>query len=154
VNIYLVVMTLLISYLSACVATPSSQQSVHLSEAAELNCQLGLAYIKQNNWAQAEDRLMLAKQQDPQSASVLNGLAYIFQKTQRIALARLYYEKALLLQPHNPELLNHFGAFLCQQGEYTQGTVLLNHARQYGNFSNIQLADENLKVCYLLWRSV
>lgn len=147
---YLSIFILGMLFISACTVTHQAIQPVDLSEAAELNRQLGLAYLQQNDWLKAEDRLMLAQQQDPQSASVLNGLAYICQNTQRLSLAQLYYEKAQRLGPHDPELLNHFGAFLCQQGDYPRGIAVLQQARQYSRLPMLHLIDENLYICHLL----
>lgn len=149
-KLYISALSIAILCMSACTVTHQATSERDLSAAAELNRQLGLAYLQQNDWLRAEDRLMLALQQDPQSASILNALAYIFQNTQRISLAQFYYEKAQRLQPHDPELLNHFGAFLCQQGDYTQGIAILQQARRYSRLPTLQLIDENLYICHLL----
>lgn len=118
----------------------------HPDEAAALNLQLGLIYLQENNWPQAESRLLLAKQQNPHSVSALNGLAYVFQKTKRNALAYDYYQQAEKLQANNPEVLNHFGAFLCQQGDYVQGIKHLQQAWQYNTLPD-QSIEENLQIC-------
>lgn len=140
------ILILSILFTSACVA-PYDSPDAYLPEAAELNRQLGIAYLQQNDLITAQNRLMLAQQQDPQSARILNSLAYLFQKTQQATLAKSYYERAMALQPNNPEVLRHFGAFLCQQGDYAHGIALLQRAKKYSDFSILPGIDDNLAIC-------
>ena len=138
------IINILFFSLAACT---TNNHAAHPIEAAALNLQLGLIYLKENNWLAAENRLRLAAQQNPNSVTALNGLAYVFQKTQRHALAYDYYEQAEKLQPNNPEVLNHFGAFLCGQGDYVQGMKRLQKARHDHAFSTNQSIEENLQIC-------
>jgi len=138
---------LLFFSLSACT---TNNHAIDPAEAAALNLQLGLIYIKENNWLPAENRLRLTLQQNPASVSALNGLAYIFQKTQRNALAYDYYKQAESRAPNNPEVLNHFGAFLCQQGDYAQGMKRLQQAYRYNTFFSNESIKTNLAICISL----
>lgn len=141
--LYFAVINILFFSLAACTI---NNHPAHPVEASALNLQLGLIYLQENNWLQAENRLLLAKQQNPHSVSALNGLAYVFQKTQRNTLAYDYYRQAEKLEPNNSEVLNHFGAFLCQQGDYVQGIKWLQQARHHNALTE-QSIEENLQIC-------
>ena len=78
----------LIFNLIACTTQTANQNSTQsLAEAARLNTQMGLLYLDQKQISLAENKLLLAKQQNPNDAYVWMGWAYFYQKTGRAALA-------------------------------------------------------------------
>ncbi|MCD6048574.1 MAG: type pilus biosis/stability protein PilW [Gammaproteobacteria bacterium] len=138
-----------------CVACQTStNSSIDLKQAAEINTTLGLMYIKQNNFQVAEEKLFLAEQQDKSSQHVTLALAYFFQKTHQRKLANDYYQKALNRAPDDCEVWNNYGAFLCEEGQYVQGLYWLTQAAQGNIYAEREKARGNLLVCQKIAASV
>ena len=135
-------------FIAACETSqaPSSQPI----EAAKYNLALGLDYLQQHQWVEAQQKLFLSTTQNPRAAEGWEGLAYFFQKTARPAVARKYYQKALALAPHDAALLNNYGAFLCQQGESLEGIKLLEQALKDIHYAYPEKIQENIKICQAL----
>lgn len=66
--------------------------------------QLGQQLYQENKFGEAEDVFLQARDLQPDSQPVLKALGYISYYSQRLELAREYWEKALLLNPQDSEL--------------------------------------------------
>lgn len=86
-------------------------------EAARLNAQLGIDYLRKGNLDLAREKLERALEQDSDVAVAHSTLAYIYQQKGETKLAKKHYRKALDLNAGDPATLNNFGVFLCGQGE-------------------------------------
>jgi type IV pilus assembly protein PilF len=131
----------------SCAKSNQGKQEPNLTQAAVFNQQLGAAYLKENDFEHAAEKLMLAKKQNSQSADILLSIAYLFQKQHQNTLAQSYYEQAFSLAPDDSKVLNNFGAFLCWRGNYKKGLDFLSKARVNIKTLNSQSVDENLKIC-------
>lgn len=118
-------------------------------KAAEVNVQLGLAYLKQGNVQRAKQKLLQAYGQAPSSPDVSGALAYFFEKTGNEQQAQTYYQKALSLAPGKGPQLNNYGAFLCRNGKYAAATKYFDRANQDINYVNSAGATENAGLCAL-----
>jgi len=118
-------------------------------EAAEARLALGLGYLDVGNRLKAWENLELALRYAPNYYRVLNSIAYYYQLVGEHGLAEKTYVKAMRESPKNSELLNNYGAFLCQLGLYEKADVFFNRAIRQP--SNYQLVDsfENAAICSL-----
>jgi len=105
--------------LAACTTTEMSQPGAKadLKEAARLNTQLGIDYMRQGNFDLALEKLTRALDQDDDFAPAHSAIALLYQKRDEPKLARKHYKKALSLNENDPGAMNNFGIFLCGQGE-------------------------------------
>ena len=99
-----------ICFLSSCV---KSNVTPDKDRAAYYNTQLGLAYLEKGNIVRAKEKLFLAEQFSPESATVNAALGYFFEKTDDILQAEKYYKNALHYSHGDGAQLNNYGAFLC-----------------------------------------
>ncbi|OGT06016.1 MAG: hypothetical protein A2103_00560 [Gammaproteobacteria bacterium GWF2_41_13] len=132
--------------LMAC-STQSDDVSVNSQEAAMLNTQLGLAYLKAGDSMHAKEKLLLALSQDPKLPEAQLAMGYYLQSVGDSTHAKTYYQKALQLAPYSSRVKNDYGAFLCQTGDYTKAHQYLSEAAQDIHYLNQSMAVDNLKTC-------
>lgn len=141
---------LVIINLTSCISSkvPNiSSQNHYNPKAAAYNVQLGLAYLKQGNRQRAKQKLLTAIEEDPNSTSANDALAYYFESVKNLLEAENYYQRAIQLSPQSGAGLNNYGAFLCRQKQYTQANDYFLKAAKDPNYLNTGLAYENAGLC-------
>ncbi len=138
--------------LAGCATQPishpnSDQQRLH--KAALINAQLGIDYLRSGNRQRAYEKLKLALSQYPDSSTVNYAYALMMQNFGENAKAKLYYEKALQLDPKNSDAHNNFGVFLCQQKQYAEAQTQFKAAVTNPLYATPQVAYANSGFCYL-----
>lgn len=132
--------------LTACNVQQPSQLNNN-SMAAMDNMQLGLAYLAQGDRTKAKYKLLLALQQDPNSAQVQDAMAYFFEMTGNTTQAENYYQRAIQITPSSGAEHNNYGVFLCRQGEYEKSEQQFLAAVTDNNYLNTAKAYENAGLC-------
>lgn len=135
--------------LAACVQTGGVQRDVDYSEAARINTQLGLDYLRQGNLALAQSKLEKALKQDNDLADTHIGLALVHARYGEEDKARQYFDRALRLAPNDPGILNNFGAHLCAKGQAEKAETYFLRALKEPRYSTPEVAYNNAGVCYL-----
>lgn len=117
---------------AACTTTESLDPGSRAdpAEAARLNAQLGIDYLRKGNLDLAQEKLERAVEQDSDLAVAHSTLAYIYQQKGDGKLAKKHYREALDLNSDDPSTLNNFGIFLCGQGEIEDAEELFLKAAQ------------------------
>lgn len=109
----------LIGLLAAgCISTSTTKKSSP-KEAAEFNMQLGVSYLRQGDFRQAQAKLEKALEQDPSNASAHSALGLVYERLGDLDGAEKHYRRAANLQPENPDHLNGLAVFLCSQRQKT-----------------------------------
>lgn len=117
--------------------------------AADDNMQLGLAYLQQGDRARAKHKLLLAMQQDKNSAQVQDAMAYFLEVTGETKQAESRYLIAIQLAPHSGAEHNNYGAFLCRIGKYSESEQQFLAAIHDPDYLNTAKAYENAGLCAL-----
>jgi len=135
--------------LAACTTTTEQTGSgkTDLKEAARLNTQLGIDYMRKGQYEFALEKLKKALDQDPDLATAHSSIALLYQRRGETGLAEDHYREALDLNQNDPGTLNNFGIFLCGQGEIEDAEEIFLKAAQ--NRDNAIPADAwaNAGVC-------
>lgn len=129
--------------------TTLSGKGYNRNEAAALNVQLGLAYLKKDDRPRAKRKLLTALSQAPDAANVNAAMAYFLEKTGVLNEADAYYKKALSQAPEAGAQLNNYGAFLCRQGQYQQSLTYFLKAARDVHYERNAGAYENAGLCAL-----
>lgn len=129
-------------YLTACTANTNP-------EAANINSNLGLAYLKEHDVLRAKEKLLLAQTQDPHSAEVLGALAYFYNVTGHLNTANHYYIQALSYAPNHADSLNNYAVFLCKQKQYSLAIAYFLKAANLESNLNPAETYENAGLCAL-----
>jgi type IV pilus assembly protein PilF len=84
-------------------------------EAADLNLQLGVEYLRQGNFQQARAKLERSIDENPDVALAHSALAVVYQRLGDLDGAEKSYRRALRLDSDDPDALNSLAVFLCAQ---------------------------------------
>ncbi|MGC6407198.1 type IV pilus biogenesis/stability protein PilW [Bisgaard Taxon 45] len=133
-------------FLSACVSQ-QEKKSFEPREAAKARIELGLGYLLQQDFARAKQNFDKAMSYAPNYYLSHAALAYLYQKQDQLELARQAYEKAINLDSHQGDVLNNYGTFLCQQGEFEQAYKLFSQALNAPHYYQHADTYENLVWC-------
>jgi type IV pilus assembly protein PilF len=138
--------------LSGCVTTneegavlPSSKPD--LKEAARLNTQLGVDYMRRGEDQLAMEKLQRALAQDDSLALTHVSLAYLYAKRGEKKEAEQQYRRALALEPENSLAANNFGVFLCSHGEPAEAVKYFVQAARDPDYNAQAAAWTNAGVC-------
>lgn len=142
----------LCSLLSACVTEPrdpdfAGADAINTDAAAKNRVSLGLTYLTNGNFSQAKANLDKALNFAPKSADAHFAMAYYYQQVDELALSEEYYLRALKLAPENPNIINSYGAFLCEQGRYEKAKSYFLKAVSSKSYVSTAETYENLAIC-------
>lgn len=88
---------------------------------ANIRLQLAIGYFQEGNYPVALDEVKQAIAIDPDVADAYSVRALIYTAMGEMALAEENYQRAMRMEPRNPEFNNNYGSFLCQVGRYQLG---------------------------------
>ena len=104
--------------LVGCVTTEVSGDAslvANPKEAAQINQELGIAYLRQGNYEQARTKLEKAVDDDPDLATAHSALGLVYERLGAIDEAEDEYRRAVRLAGKDSNTLNALAVFLCVQ---------------------------------------
>jgi type IV pilus assembly protein PilF len=142
----------LCAFLGACVTEPrdpafAGAAGINKEAAAKNRVSLGLTYLSNGNFSQAKANLDKALNFAPKSADAHFAMAYYYQQVDELILAEEYYLQALKFGPENPNIINSYGAFLCELGRYEKAKSYLLKAATSKRYISVAETYENLAIC-------
>jgi len=93
-----------------------STGGIKTAEASNYNSDLGIRYLQKGRLQLANEKLLKALAQNPNSAQSNHYYAILQQRLGNNAKASQYFLKAIKLNPKDPEIRNNYGSFLCDTG--------------------------------------
>ena len=136
--------------LVGCASTADKEQAASVEQRAALRLQLASAYYMQDQFAVALAEAEQAVQLVPDNVQVRGMRALIFAAMHQPGAAEKDFLYALRLAPHNPELSNNYGLFLCQTGRAAQSLAYFDAALQDVAYGTPELALHNAAACSLI----
>lgn len=136
--------------LTGCVTTeevPLPGSKPDLDEAAKLNTQLGIDYMRKGQLDLALEKLKKALDQDPDLATAHSSIAFVYARRGENRLAEKHYREALDENADDPFTLNNFGVFLCGQGELEDAEKYFLKAARSKDYATPEAAWTNAGVC-------
>jgi len=139
--------------MTACITetTGRIQPSEQPGEAAILNVQLGIGYLRQGDWQSARVKLERAAAQDPDNVVAHRALGLVYEKLGDIEGAERHYRRSVSLAPKDPEALNGLAVFLCgDEGQRDEAMDLFDLALSIPlskAYSNKAMLYTNAGVC-------
>lgn len=117
--------------------------------AAEINLELGVEHLRKGNLQAAKDKIDRALQQNPRygRAHLIAGMLY--NRLGDESKAESHYERAVALEPKNPEFKNNYAVFLCQQKKYARGEKVALEAGADPLYKTPEVAFLNAGNCAL-----
>jgi type IV pilus assembly protein PilF len=139
----------LVAALAGCTTTegPVGQTRPDLEEAARLNTQLGIDYMRKGQFDLALEKLQKALGQDDELGIAHSAIALVYQRKGETQLAGKHFREALDLNADDAGTLNNFGIFLCSQGEAEDAEEIFLRAAKNKDNNNPADAWANAGVC-------
>ncbi|ATW31921.1 type IV pilus biogenesis/stability protein PilW [Candidatus Hamiltonella defensa] len=136
---------LISSFLMGCthISDKSREQA-----ARQTRLQLGLEYLKQGDYKAARQNFEKALLENEEDYRAQLGMALYEQNVGENKAAHQRYQKILKLAPLNATVMNHYGTFLCKQGDYASAQEQFSAAVLSTDY--IEIADnlENAGYCF------
>jgi type IV pilus assembly protein PilF len=136
----------IITIVTACTHSIECQKT-DLSQAADYNVQLGLAYLREGDTPRAKQKLLLSLRQAPKWPVALDAMAYFLEITGDNPNAEKYYKEAIKYAPRSGMALNNYGTFLCRTKRYITAERYLMTAAKQMHYVNTAKAYENAGLC-------
>ncbi|HEY2807229.1 MAG TPA: type IV pilus biogenesis/stability protein PilW [Steroidobacteraceae bacterium] len=118
-----------------------------LDDAAVYNTQLGISYLHQGELAVAKDKLDRAVKQDPSYAPAHSARAMLYDRLGNSEVADNEFRIALKLAPHDPDMINNYAVYLCQNGRTDEGVKKFQEAAANALYRTPEAAYTNAGVC-------
>lgn len=137
--------------LSACGGSSNSRKNKldDRKEAASINVQLASGYMKRGQFEIAKEKLQKAIDLDDEYVPAYTTMALLLNRLGEYEQADEYYADALDIDSDNPELLNNYGAFLCQHNKIEQAKQQFNKVLRNQLYETPAVAHGNLGYCML-----
>jgi type IV pilus assembly protein PilF len=133
--------------LTACVTKSTPLHMANQKEAAADNTQLGIQYMNQGNLSLAKTKLDRAVEEDPSNPNVHSARAMLFERMNQLGKADEEFRTALRLAPQDPDVVNNYAVYLCQNGRTDEGVKRFLEAAHNPLYHTPQAAYTNAGVC-------
>jgi type IV pilus assembly protein PilF len=138
-----------VTAIAACASNPTPElgKGANLREAARINTQLGVDYMRKGDLNLAEEKLKRAIAEDSSFSLAHSALGILYSRRGRDDDAEHEFREALSLDPSDSDSLNNYGSFLCSQGKIERAEEMFVKAAKNGDYSQPELAWTNAGVC-------
>lgn len=110
-------------------AEPGSREAI--DQAAAVNTELALAYMKEGNLAAAREKIDKALQQNPRTANTQMAAGFIYDQLDEKRKAASHYEQAVKLSgKDNPDVVANAAVFFCMNGDPKRGEQYMLQAAE------------------------
>ena len=133
--------------LQACVTVDEGRSKGE--KASAVNVELGIGYMQQNNLELANEKLLKALRQDPNSVRANYIYAILQDRLLQKETAERYYRIAIDLDSNNSEANNNYGAFLCRNGRELESVEYFLQAVDNPLYKTPEFAYTNAAICLL-----
>lgn len=137
---------LCVAMLTGC-ASSGGQGTGNKQNAAQLNVELGLGYLRQGRPKLALDNLQRAIELDPRLADAHHYAAEAYRQLQQYARAEEHFAKALRLAPKDSALKNNYAIYLCEREKFKEADKYFVGAASDKFYTGSAEAMENAGVC-------
>lgn len=150
--IRLAVTCAILALVAGCVTVPDKgslppRAEPNLQEAAKLNTDIGLDYMRKGQLDAALEKFDRALTQNPNFALAHSSAAYVHDRRGDATLAEKHYRRAVELEPDNGSTRNNFGVFLCGEKRYPEAERMFVQAARNPKYSEPHKAWVNAGVC-------
>jgi type IV pilus assembly protein PilF len=125
--------------------TPNSTSSRR--KQAEARLDLAVGYYTRRQYPVALEELNNAQAADPTFPAIYNARGLVYMDLKENALADDNFQRALRLEPGNPETNNNYGWFLCQSGKPQQSISYFDTAVKATLYATPAVPMRNAGLC-------
>lgn len=144
----LLFVALLGATLTACGTTGQSGREGS-ERAVEINTELGLGYLQEGEYEEADRRLKRALDMDRRYAPAQAAMALLQERLGEEDAAERHYRRAVRLDGESSSTRNNFGRFLCEQGELERALDQFDAAVENPLYRTPEIPLTNAGVCLM-----
>jgi type IV pilus assembly protein PilF len=134
--------------LGGCAAMAEREVTGERAEAAEVNAELGIGYLREGEVDQAERNLKRALEFDPNHPLANLGMANVYERRGALDRAEEHYRRALRRDDGNPYVQTSLGALLCRREAFDEAQELFARAIDNPDYDQREIALMNSGVCF------
>ncbi len=139
-----------LAMLSSCITTgPAEPEKWAPEKRAETHVQLGMTYLRKNQYETANKEFDMALAINPKSDTAHHAKGLVLAQIGDNEQAKSYFSKAVSLNPKNFLAVNDYAIHLCQQGETAQGIEQLQRVEKIPANNRLPDTHLGLGICYL-----
>ncbi len=116
---------------------------------AMLNVRMGVAYFERQDYDLAIEKLKRAIDIEPKLAIAHSALALVYSTMGAGNEAAKHYKASVKHAPNDPIILNNYGTFLCQQGDYKKALEYYQRTLSNPFYKTPETVHENAGVCLM-----
>ena len=143
----IVALALFLGLLQGCVTVDS--KPTDNEAASNVNVELGVGYLRQNNYELANEKLLKALRYNPDNVKANYSYAILQDRLEQKELAEKHYRIANKLHPNNSEEANNYGGFLCRNGREAESEKYFMTAVKNPLYKTPEYALTNAATCLL-----
>ena len=145
-NILFVIFALSTLFTTACTTQPNNPE-YNLVKAAEVNAKMGAGYMNQGNYELAMIKLTKALKFDDENLHANHYMAELYRRLGDLNKAEDYFKQALEIDNNDPQLLNNYGVFLCEKGNFKSAENFFDSVLKNPLYKGKSKVYENLGLC-------
>lgn len=128
-------------------AAAKSMSREERAQAALVNTQLGLTYMRQGNLQAAREKIEKALEQNPRTAETQMAAGFLYDRLGDERKALSHFEEAADLGKENPDVLNNVAVYLCRKGDKKRGVDYFLQAAESPLYRTPEVAYTNAGRC-------
>jgi type IV pilus assembly protein PilF len=134
---------------SGCVTTNTGDMSQGASkeDAARLNMDLGISYLRQGDLDQAVIKLEKSIAEEPNNATAHRALGLVYEALGDNVGAEKEYRTAVKQAPADPDALNQLAVFICIHGSKQEAMTLFDRALAVPRYQSRYMLYTNAGTC-------
>lgn len=117
------------------------------AEAATVNLQLAVEYMKMDNMPVAREKMERALRQDPRNATIQATAGVLYERLGDDAEAEKHYALGARLGRNDPNVQNTYAGFLCRKHKVAEGEKLFLEVARNPLYQVPEVAYTNAGVC-------
>jgi type IV pilus assembly protein PilF len=143
-------LALLVALCTTVLPTPADAQSMSRekrAQAAQVNAQLALSYMKQGNLQAAREKIDKALDQDPRTADTQMIAGFVYDRLGQDRKAADHFDRSVKYARDNPDVLNNAATYMCRKGSKKRGEGYFLQAASSPFYRTPEIAYVNAGRC-------
>lgn len=132
---------------TACTSSTQQLSKPQPDRASDINLELGIDYFRKGNLSLAKDKIDRAIEQNPRNAKAQAAAGLLYDRLNDPKKSDSHFERAVSLDPSNPDILNNYAVILCKRGKYQKGETYFVQAANNQLYKTPEVAYLNAGSC-------
>jgi len=132
---------------AACSSSPTQDPEATAARLAEINLQLGVAYMQEGKYPFAVEKLRKAVKADSNSVDAHLALAVTYDRLGENDAADIHFQEALRLAPDHAPAHTNYGSFLCRLDRVPEAEQHFQQAASTRGYESPEVAYTNAGLC-------